>query len=51
MNYEFIYEYIFNIFYIGIYLVNKDKMLYSHLERQWGDEADLDQILAAIDIL
>ena len=32
----------------GVYLVNKGQMLYAHLEQEWGDEANLDGLLAAL---
>uniref|UniRef100_A0A915MS72 Peroxiredoxin-like 2A n=1 Tax=Meloidogyne javanica TaxID=6303 RepID=A0A915MS72_MELJA len=32
----------------GIYLINKDKMLFAHLEKEWGDEPETQQLLDAI---
>ncbi|KAH7730445.1 protein-tyrosine phosphatase [Aphelenchoides avenae] len=32
----------------GVYLINKDQMVYSHLERDWGDHADPNEIRAAL---
>jgi hypothetical protein len=33
---------------LGVYLVKDDKMLFAHLEQEWGDEANLDELLATI---
>jgi hypothetical protein len=32
----------------AVYLINKDKMVWSHLEKSWGDAADIDEVLTAI---
>ncbi|CAK5017517.1 unnamed protein product [Meloidogyne enterolobii] len=32
----------------GIYLINKDKMLFAHLEKEWGDEPETQQLLDAL---
>uniref|UniRef100_A0AC34FWF5 Thioredoxin domain-containing protein n=1 Tax=Panagrolaimus sp. ES5 TaxID=591445 RepID=A0AC34FWF5_9BILA len=32
----------------GVFLINKDKMVYSHLEKDWGDAADVNDILTAV---
>ncbi|KAL3084892.1 hypothetical protein niasHT_038665 [Heterodera trifolii] len=32
----------------GVYLVNGDKMLFAHLEKQWGDEVKMDKLVDAV---
>uniref|UniRef100_A0A914I164 Peroxiredoxin-like 2A n=1 Tax=Globodera rostochiensis TaxID=31243 RepID=A0A914I164_GLORO len=32
----------------GVYLVNGDKMLFAHLEQEWGDEANMNKLLDAV---
>uniref|UniRef100_A0AC34R457 Peroxiredoxin-like 2 activated in M-CSF stimulated monocytes n=1 Tax=Panagrolaimus sp. JU765 TaxID=591449 RepID=A0AC34R457_9BILA len=32
----------------GVYLINKDQMLFSHLEKDWGDAVDPNDVLEAI---
>jgi len=32
----------------GVYLIKGNEMLYSHLEKQWGDRANLDELRAAL---
>jgi len=36
---------------VGIYLINKDKMLFAHLEKEWGDEPETQQLLDALNYI
>lgn len=31
----------------GVYLIDKDRMLFSHLEKEWGDEVDINGIITS----
>ena len=35
----------------GVYLLNKDKILFSHLEKEWGDQVDLNKLIPALNDL
>uniref|UniRef100_A0A7E4VIQ2 Peroxiredoxin-like 2A n=1 Tax=Panagrellus redivivus TaxID=6233 RepID=A0A7E4VIQ2_PANRE len=32
----------------GVYLIDKERLIYSHLERTWGDPANIDEIVEAL---
>ncbi|WKX93511.1 hypothetical protein Q1695_011074 [Nippostrongylus brasiliensis] len=33
----------------GVYLIANNELVYSHLEKEWGDAADIDEVRAAIE--
>uniref|UniRef100_A0A914D3R7 Peroxiredoxin-like 2A n=1 Tax=Acrobeloides nanus TaxID=290746 RepID=A0A914D3R7_9BILA len=32
----------------GVYLINKNEMVYGHLEKEWGDNVEIEEILEAL---
>lgn len=35
----------------GVFLIVNEKLVWSHLEREWGDKADVEEIKAVIEML